>query len=106
MDVIGPMIRVLGEKVVTVGLEKLKNSTEFKNTQLVLRQRLYREFAFNHEINRLPRIQPDVAIAHYETKVLFELMDQPFLLSDLFPRELDLKVVDWCAPRLTGHPAG
>ena len=93
MEIFGSMIKVLGEKAVAVGIEKLKKSTEFKNTQAVLRQRLFREMAFNQEINRLPNITADQAIANFETKVLFELMDQPFLLEDLFPRDLDESTV-------------
>ena len=50
MEIFGSMLRVLSEKVVSIGIELLKETEEFKNTRKVLRQRLLREVTFNHEI--------------------------------------------------------
>ena len=103
MEIFGSMIKVLGEKAVAVGVEKLKKSAEFKNTQLILRQRLFREIAFNHEINRLPKITTDQVIANFETTILFELMNQPFLLADLFPRALEADVSSRLDPKILNN---
>jgi len=100
MEIFGSMMKMLSEKAVTVGIEKLKTTKEFKNVQVILRQRLFIEVAFNHEINRLPGITTDQAIANFETTILFELMNQPFLLADLFPRELGEGPCQRIEPRL------
>ena len=48
MEIFGSMLGMLSQKVVSIGIEQLKETVEFKNTQKVLRQRLFREVAFNH----------------------------------------------------------
>lgn len=100
MEIFGSMLGMLSQKVVSIGIEQLKETVEFKNTQKVLRQRLFREVAFNHEINRFPNIMADQAITSFDTRVLFEILDQPFLISDLFPRELEEDLSGRIDPKL------
>ena len=42
----------------------------------------------------------DQAITSFDTRVLFEILDQPFLISDLFPRELEEDVSGRIDPKL------
>jgi hypothetical protein len=84
MNVFGCMINLLSEKAVKIGIDELIKSKEFKNTQFIMRERLLREIKFNSEINRIPKITVDQAIDHYETKILFELVEQPFSLKLIY----------------------
>jgi hypothetical protein len=94
MDVFSSMIHLLSEKAVSIGVDKLIKSAEFKHTQFIMRERLLREIKFNSEINRLPKITVDQAIDNYETKILYGLIEQPFVLQSIFPKPLDQDLPD------------
>ena len=51
-------------------------------------------------INRLPNITTDQAIANFDTRALFEILDQPFLIKDLFPKQLEEDLSGRLDPKL------
>ncbi len=94
VDVISALVTPLVKLFVDEGVEAFKNSTQLKQSQILFRDRLYREAKFNMELSTYKGIEDKEFIDAIETKILDDIFNQILPVNYIFPDNLDIEMIE------------